>query len=59
MTFQVVTDGNQAVPKFRGLEQESFVIFVELIVQPGCSALATLNSGLCWHVTTVIAWGPA
>lgn len=46
LAFWVVTAGNQAVPKLRDLEQESFVILDDLIVHPSCSTwpYSTLGS---------------
>lgn len=57
--FQLVTAASQAVPKLSGLEQESFIIFDESIVQPDCSAASALVSGCCWHVTVGVARGPS
>lgn len=57
--FQLITNANQVVPKLSGLEQESFIIFDESIVQPDCSAESALVSGFCWHVPVGIARGPS
>lgn len=50
LAFWVVAAGNQAVPKLRDLEQESFVILYDSIVHPSCSAwpYSTLGSAGMW-----------